>query len=147
MQQITALRAWYADNRILAWISLAIAVNQLGFGSIIPVVPLYAKSFDVSQTLIGLTIAVYGLARFLAGVPAARIADGFGRRWTLVIGGIVTVVGNIICGLAGSYIAFLSGRFVAGIGGALVLTGGQMRWLHGRQTALHLIRWTRPRAW
>ena len=49
-----------------------IAVNQVGFGSVVPVLPLYASSFGVSPTAIGLTVAIYGLARFLLAVPAGR---------------------------------------------------------------------------
>ena len=62
-------------RRIFGWICLLIFVNQLGFGSIVPVVSLYAKSFGVAATAIGLTVAVYGLARFLINVPAGRLAE------------------------------------------------------------------------
>lgn len=120
------LTSWYRGNRVLAWICVVIAVNQLGFGSIVPVVPLYAAAFGVSQALIGLTIAIYGLARFAASVPAGWIADRAGRRWSLAAGGALTVVGNVICGLASSYEVFLFGRFVAGSGASMVLTSGQV---------------------
>ncbi|MDI3340573.1 MAG: MFS transporter [Sphaerobacter sp.] len=126
MHRVSDLGAWYRRNRILAWVCAVIAVNQLGFGSIVPVVPLYAETFGVSQALIGLTIAVYGLARFLAAVPAGRIADGPGRRWTLALGGGVTVLGNLLCAVAPTYPLFLAARFVAGAGAAMVLTGGQI---------------------
>ncbi len=125
-ERLSAIQVWLRGNRILAWVCLLIAVNQLGFGSIVPVVPLYAKAFGVSQALVGLTIAVYGLARFVVSVPAGRIADGLGRRWAVALGGLVTVGGNLLCGAAGGYGAFLLGRFVAGAGAAMVLTGSQI---------------------
>ena len=111
---------------IFVWICVLIAVNQLGFGSIIPVVALYAESFGVSATAIGLTIAVYGLARFLINVPAGRLADARGRRWALAGGGVLTVVGNLLCAAAPDYTIFLAARFVAGAGASMVLTGGQI---------------------
>jgi DHA1 family multidrug resistance protein-like MFS transporter len=40
-------------TRILAWMSVFIAVNQLGFGSVMPLLALYARSFDVGQSAIG----------------------------------------------------------------------------------------------
>lgn len=58
MRRVSDLGTWYRRNRILVWVCAVIAVNQLGFGSIVPVVPLYAESFGVSHGLIGLTIAV-----------------------------------------------------------------------------------------
>src|ERR1700730_8733740 len=102
--------SWYGRYRILVWMCVLIAVNQLGFGSIVPVVPLYAASFGVSPAAIGLTIALYGLARFLLAVPAGRLADRIGRRGTLALGGVVTVIGNLLCAVAASYALFLGAR-------------------------------------
>jgi MFS transporter, DHA1 family, multidrug resistance protein len=112
--------------RILVWMCVLITVNQLGFGAIVPVVPLFAQQFGVSQSAIGLTIAVYGLSRFLVNVPSSRIADTHGRRNALAIGGIITVVGSVLCALAPTYTVFLIGRFISGAGAAFVLTGGQI---------------------
>jgi MFS transporter, DHA1 family, multidrug resistance protein len=116
----------YREHRTLVWLSIVIFVNQLGFGAIIPVAPLFAQTFGVSQTAIGLTIAVYGLARFLVSMPTGQLSDRIGRRWTLVIGEVLTMVGNLLCGLAGSYEQFLLFRFVAGAGASMVVTSGQV---------------------
>ena len=82
------------ERRVLTWMCLLIGVNQLGFGAVIPVLPLYANSFGVSQAAIGTTVAVYGLARLLTGLPAGRIADLLGRRSALAIGGFCSAAGN-----------------------------------------------------
>ena len=103
-----------------------IAVNQLGFGSIVPVVPLYAATFGVPVSAIGLTIALYGLARFVCAIPTGQLADRIGRRGSLAVGGAVTVVGNLLCAFAPSYAVFLAARFVAGAGAALILTAAQI---------------------
>jgi len=113
-----------AATRILTWMCVLIAVNQLGFGSIVPALALYARSFGVAQSAIGLAIAVYGLARFLIAVPAGRLADALGRRATLAVGGVVSALGNLLCALAPTYPAFVGARFAAGAGAALVLTTG-----------------------
>jgi multidrug resistance protein len=109
----------------LIWICTVIAVNQLGFGSIVPVAALYADSFGVSEAAVGLTIAVYGLARFVVSMPAGRIADRYGRRPLLALGGAITVVGASLCAIAPDYTLFLLARFVAGAGASMVLSGGQ----------------------
>src|SRR5205085_3625885 len=120
------VRGLYSRHRILVWMCVLIAVNQVGFGSVVPVAPLYAATFGVPPAAIGLTIAVYGLARFLFAVPSGRLADRIGRRGTLAFGGAVTVVGNLLCAIAPSYPLFLGARFVAGGGAALVLTASQI---------------------
>jgi DHA1 family multidrug resistance protein-like MFS transporter len=117
---------WYTRNRVLVWICALIAVNQLGFGSIVPVVPLYASAYGVSQAAIGLTIGLYGLARFLVNVPAGALAERVGRRGTLALGGVCTALGNLLCAVAPGYAAFLGARFLAGIGAALTLTAAQI---------------------
>ena len=126
MRRICLCGEWYRRNRVLVWICALIAVNQLGFGSVVPVLPLYARTFDVPQSAIGLTIAIYGLARFVLNVPAGQLADRLGRRGTLAVGGLLTAAGNLLCALAPSYLPFLGARFVAGAGAALVLTAGQI---------------------
>ena len=112
------------EQRVLLWMCVLIAVNQLGFGSIIPVVPLYAQSFGVTQFAIGMTVAVYGLARFVVAIPTGQLADRVGRRPTLAIGGAISTVGNVWCALATSYEELVIARFIAGAGGGMVLTGG-----------------------
>jgi MFS family permease len=115
-----------ASTRILIWMCVLIAVNQLGFGSIVPALALYARSFGVSQSAIGVAIAIYGLARFVIAMPAGKLADRHGRRTVLAVGGLVTAGGNLLCAYAPSYAAFVGARFVAGAGAALVLTSGQI---------------------
>lgn len=103
-----------------------VAINQLGFGGVVPALPLYAKSFGVSGSAIGMAIAMYGLARFVGAVPAGWLADVAGRRPTLALGGLITSLGNLWCALASSYPEFLSARFVAGAGAGIIVTTGQI---------------------
>ena len=112
--------------KILAWACILIAVNQLGFGAIVPIVPIYAEAYGVTDFAVGVTIAVYGFARFVANVPAGRLADERGRRVTLAAGGVVTVVGNLLTAIAPNYELFLGARFVSGFGAAMVLMGGTL---------------------
>jgi predicted MFS family arabinose efflux permease len=113
-----------SPRTILIWMCVLIAVNQLGFGSIVPVLALYARSFGVSQSAIGFAVAAYGLARFLVAIPIGQLADRAGRRTALALGGLVTVAGNVLCAYAPTYLALVGARFVAGAGAALVITTG-----------------------
>lgn len=114
------------ERRILIWMCVLVAVNQLGFGGIVPSLPLYAMSFGVSASAIGLAIAVYGLARFVIAVPSGQLADRLGRRPTLALGGLVSALGNVWCAEATAYPEFILARFVAGAGAGLILTTGQV---------------------
>lgn len=103
-----------------------IAVNQLGFGGIVPAMPLYAESFGVAASAIGVAVAVYGLARVVIAMPTGQLCDRLGRRPTLALGGLVSAIGNLWCAEAGSFTEFMLARFVAGAGAGLVLTTGQV---------------------
>jgi MFS transporter, DHA1 family, multidrug resistance protein len=113
-------------TRILVWMCVLIAVNQLGFGAIVPVIALYARAFGVRQSAIGVAIAVYGLARFLVAMPVGKLTDVLGRRSALALGGLVTAAGNLFCAYAPNFATFVAARFVAGAGSALVLIAAQI---------------------
>ena len=113
-------------TRILVWMCVLIAVNQLGFGAIVPVIALYARAFGVLQSAIGVAIAVYGLARFLVAMPVGKLTDVLGRRSALALGGLVTAAGNLLCAYAPNFATFVAARFVAGAGSALVLIAAQI---------------------
>ncbi len=114
------------QRRVLLWMCVLVAVNQFGFGAMVPSVPLYAQSFGVPASAIGLAIAAYGLARFMSALPAGKLSDILGRRQSLAIGGLISAIGNLWCAWATSYPEFIIARFVAGFGAELVLTTGNI---------------------
>ena len=94
-----------------------------GQGLVGPVLPLYARDFGVSATVVGLTLTVFALARLILNVPAGLIADRFGRRILLVGGPILTSIGMFGSGFANSISSLLIWRFVAGAGSAFYMSG------------------------
>ncbi len=52
----------------------------VGMSIVSPILPLYAKSFDVSYTLVSLAISAYAFGRFLADIPSGLLSDKVGRR-------------------------------------------------------------------
>jgi DHA1 family multidrug resistance protein-like MFS transporter len=103
-----------------------VAVNQLGFGAMVPSLPLYASSFGVSATAVGFAVAVYGFARFAITIPGGQLSERLGRRPVLAIGGLVSAVGSFWCAEASSFVEFNVARLVAGAGAGIVLTTGQI---------------------
>ena len=114
------------ENRILFWMCVLVGVNQLGFGAMIPSLPLYAQSFGVPASAVGMAVAAYGLARFVSNVPSGQISERFGRRHSLAIGGLISGLGNLWCAAASGFPEFIIARFVAGFGAGLIVTTGQI---------------------
>lgn len=114
------------QSYILFWMCALVGINQLGFGAMVPSLPLYAQSFGVTASAIGMAIGVYGFARFLIALPAGRLSDQLGRRHALAIGGLVSGLGNLWCAWASSYPEFIAARFVAGAGAGMIVTTGHI---------------------
>lgn len=125
-QAASAAPTMSTERRVLVWMCVLVGVNQLGFGGIVPVLPLYAQSFGVSASAVGLTVGIYGLARFFVATPAGHLSDWMGRRSTLAVGGLVSALGNVWCAAATGFPEFVIARFVAGCGAGLMLTTGHI---------------------
>ncbi|MGH1489897.1 MAG: MFS transporter [Acidimicrobiales bacterium] len=114
-----------SDERLLVICGSTVMV-MAGQGIVGPVLPLYARNFNVSAAVVGLTFTAFGLARLLLNIPAGIWADRRGRRFLLVGGPMLTAVGMIGSGLAPTIWVLLGWRFVAGAGSALYMTGAQI---------------------
>ncbi len=107
----------------LLMLCIATALLMLGQGVVGPVLPLYAKSFNVSAASVGLTLTVYGLARMLLNIPVGLVSDRIGRRPVLIAGPAIVCVSSVLSATAGSLEELLLWRFLAGAGAALFQTG------------------------
>ena len=88
-------------------------------GLLIPVLPVYASSFGVSYSLIGLILAGEAVGTLVADVPAGGLLRRLSGKWAMVLG--ISLVGLSVLGLVWATTVWevLGCRFVAGVGGAL----------------------------
>ncbi len=98
----------------------AVAMDLLGFGIIIPLLPLYADSFGASPTTIGVLFASYSLAQFVLSPVWGRVSDRVGRKPVLVVTIVGSALGSLVLGLAGSLAVLFVGRIIDGASGASV---------------------------
>ncbi len=94
----------------------------LGMSIISPILPLYAKTFDVSFTLVSLAISMYAFGRFLADLPVGLVADQFGRKPLMVVGTLLLTVTAFMNALARNFWEFLFYRLVQGLGSSMWMT-------------------------
>ncbi len=79
---------------------LIIWVDLLGFSIILPLLPYYAKSFQLSDWVIGFLVATYSICQFLAGPVLGELSDRKGRRPLLLYSQIGSFIGFILLGSA-----------------------------------------------
>lgn len=105
-------------NKALSTVFVIIFIDLLGFGLILPLLPYYAKQFNASSFEIGLLVAVYALAQFLAAPIFGRLSDRFGRRPVLLISLAGNILSFVLLGLAANLWMLFAARILAGIIGS-----------------------------
>jgi MFS family permease len=99
---------------------LAVALDLVGFGIVLPILPLYAERFHAGPAGVGLLVASFSFAQFVFSPVWGRVSDRVGRKPVLVLSLAGTAVGSLITGLAWSLPLLFVGRIVDGISGASV---------------------------
>lgn len=121
------------DVYVLGVISFFVMV---GFGVVIPVLPVYVRSFNVGNFEIGAVVSAFALMRLIASPFCGRLIDWMGERLVLAIGiGIVAVSSGLV-GIAGSYPQLLFLRGVGGIGSAMFTVAAMTMLLGSTSPAL-----------
>lgn len=93
-------------------------IDILGFGIVIPVLPLYAEHFGATAWEIGWLVGTFSLAQFVFAPIWGKVSDRVGRKPVLLIGLLGTVAGYVVMGVAGSVAMLMLGRLVSGVAGA-----------------------------
>jgi MFS transporter, DHA1 family, tetracycline resistance protein len=101
---------------------LIVFINLVGFGIIIPLLPLYAESFDASPTAIGVLLASYSLAQMVATPYLGALSDRYGRRPILLFSQLGTLVSFIMLGVANSLPLVFVARILDGASGGNIST-------------------------
>ena len=106
---------------------LTVFIDLLGFGMVLPLLPIYADQFVVDEAgwLIGLLMASFSAMQFIFAPLWGRLSDRIGRRPVLMIGLLGSVVFYSLFGVATimqSLTLLFVSRIGAGIAGATIST-------------------------
>lgn len=101
-------------------IFVAVFLDLLGFGMVLPLMPLYATDprFAASPTEIGWLMASFSITQFLCAPYWGWLSDRHGRRPTLIIGLLGSALSYLAYGLANSLWMLFMARAAAGAMGA-----------------------------
>ena len=97
---------------------LAILLDLIGFGMILPLLPFYAETFHASRLTIGLIFASYSLAQLLFAPWLGRLSDRFGRRPLMLVSNAGGAAAHLLFATAGSVAMLLVARSLSGIAAA-----------------------------
>lgn len=92
---------------------------SLGEGLLLPILPVYALTFDVSFGMAALVIAAAGIGTMLADVPAGLVLGRLGLKPTMLIGAALTAFSMFALAFASLFPELIVYRLIGGIGTAM----------------------------
>lgn len=96
---------------------LTVFIDLVGFGIVIPILPLYAENFHASPIAIGWLTGIYSGMQIIFTPILGKLSDRFGRRPVLLVSIVGTALGFALMGLAHSLTLLFVARILAGITG------------------------------
>jgi multidrug resistance protein len=102
-------------HRSVAILFAVLVVVMLGFGIIIPVLPLYARSLGASSFHLGLLMATFSIFQLVFAPIWGSLSDRIGRKPVLLIGLAGYALSHLVNGLAGSIALLFVARVLGGI--------------------------------
>lgn len=106
----------------LAIVFVTVLIDLIGFGIVIPILPLYADHFGASATTVGILLATYSAMQFICSPILGKLSDRVGRRPVLLASIVGTSLGFLIMGLAQTLWLLFLARIVDGITGGNIST-------------------------
>lgn len=101
---------------VLTAVTFSVAV---GYGVVVPAIPVFARSFGVGNAAAGAVISTFAFMRLATGLFGGRLVDRFGERLVLAVGVSIVAISSALAGLAQSYPELLLLRSLGGIGSSM----------------------------
>lgn len=95
-----------------------VVIDLIGFGIVLPILPLWAEEFGASPVQIGIITASYAVMQLVFAPVLGRLSDRHGRRPVILLALAGTVIAFILIGVAQSLVVIFLARVLQGIAGA-----------------------------
>src|SRR6266516_1101045 len=97
-----------------------VLLDLIGFGIVLPILPLWAERFGARPGTIGALVATYSAFQLVCAPLWGRLSDRVGRKPVLVLSLVGTAAGSLLTGLASSMVLLFVGRAIDGMSGGSV---------------------------
>ena len=102
-------------RKLLFLVCVVIFVDSLGYGVVVPVMPVYARDLGIGELGLGMLFASYALGNIVAALPFGLISDRFGRRPFLVFGMLAMAGAFVLYAYSTTYSSLFLSRFLDGV--------------------------------
>jgi MFS family permease len=103
-------------------VSILIAASffvAIGYGIVMPAIPVFAKTFGVSNVAIGMIVSAFAITRFASGLVSGTLTDRFGERNVFAVGVFMVAIFTLLAGIAQNYQQLLIFRAAGGLGSSM----------------------------
>ena len=106
----------------MALILLTVVIDLIGFGIVLPILPLWAHHFGANATEIGILSATYALMQVIFAPLWGRLSDRIGRRPVILVTLLGSCVSAFMIGIAHTLLLLFIARIINGVSGASYAT-------------------------
>src|SRR5438445_608618 len=103
-----------ATRSRLGVIFLTVLIDLIGFGIVMPILPVFAQRFGAQGIGYGALVFVFSAMQFLATALLGRVSDRIGRRPILLTTMLFNAAGYVLFAFAPSYAALFVARVISG---------------------------------
>src|SRR3990167_2077593 len=102
--------------KIILIICLISSLSRFVLDIYLPSLPAISQYFLIPDSSTQLTLTMYLLGFSLSQLIYGPLSDRYGRRYVIISGIAIFLIGNIICSIATQHLVLLLARFIAGVG-------------------------------
>jgi MFS family permease len=110
-------------RRIVALTGSVVFLDAMLFGAVIPLLPHFADTYELSKFRAGLLLGAYGAGALVGGVPGGLLVGRIGPKRGVLAGLTVLSASSLAFGLAGGPVALGLARFAQGLSSATTWAG------------------------
>ena len=95
---------------------LVVFIDLVGFGIVIPILPLLIEDIGGGAFLVGVVIALFSLFQFLFSPILGRLSDKYGRKPILIVSSFINSISYFAIFFSQAFPLIILARILAGIG-------------------------------
>lgn len=110
---------WRVLPREVQTLTIASFFVAMGYGIIVPSIPIYTRSFGVSATAVGFVISAFAIMRFVSGLFSGKLVNNLGERKVFAFGVYMVSISSLLSAIAINYWQLLAFRTAGGLGSSM----------------------------
>ena len=122
MRETVAPSSWARRGSPLAFLFVAVFVDMVGYGLVVPLLPFYAREYATGAALVGLLGSLYAAMQFVGGPFLGGLSDRVGRRPVLILCLLGASLAYLLLGLSKTMLLLFGAVVLAGAASGTLAT-------------------------